>query len=131
MFILLVAALAGTAKAQSALPAGPIDLRPDKAVVYGADGEAMLIGNEDFLFTLAENPDRMVFALDPTRRRLRISPDGKKEFWLACADVRGSAGICPATPANGPQQNDGSRSGGPQLPVGRLPDCPGDPRCPQ
>jgi len=126
------------------------------AKVIGPDGRPMFTAAQDYIFQTYNSTDGQIVEWDRRNGRVRISPDGQPEAWLACADLKpmsiacnvefgvkdGRVVITPATHRAGSRTSGTrgfsvSRSATPQkaptMPSYErgLPACPGDPRCPR
>lgn len=117
-----------------------------KVVAYDAEDKPLFRSDRDFLFGAAGklgNPAGRVFAWDLERRKVRISAAGRPQIWLACSEVKPMSLACSTTlriandgslVISGTGANGGKRGAGSIEPdaatLARLPDCPGDPRCP-
>lgn len=115
-------------------PSDMVRLLGDTAVIYGDDGEAKFIGTPEYIFELADNPERRVRFYDAEHRMVRVSPEGVAGVWLSCREVASTAAFClpPVTRAS-PDRRAASRGGRivDVRPMGAMPACPGDPRCPR
>ena len=119
-----------------------IQLKDAKAVVYGADDTPMYQGNRDVILKAAASTTGDVLAWDIARQKVRISATGKPQVWLSCADLQPMSVACSTSlriSSDGALVIGGSngkpKRGAAATPLdpgvrGRLPDCPGDPRCP-
>lgn len=117
-----------------------------KVVAYDAEDKPLFRADRSFLFgdtAKLGNPAGRVFAWDLERRKVRVSAAGRPQIWLACSEVKPMSLACSTTLriANdgslviaGTGPNGGKRGTGSIEPdaatLARLPDCPGDPRCP-
>ena len=113
------------------------------AVAYDGDDKPLFRSPLAFILKHTGNANGRVFAWDLTRKKVRLSLAGKPQLWLACSDLKGMALACSTslriasdgalvvtgTGIGGPLR--GSGSGEPTAEaLARLPNCPGDPRCP-
>lgn len=113
------------------------------AVAYDGDGKPLFRTSRTFVLAHTGNATGRVFAWDLTSKKVRVSLAGKPQIWLACSDLRGMTLACSTTLRiasdgalvvsgtgnSGPIR--GSGSGEPDAAaLARLPNCPGDPRCP-
>lgn len=120
-----------------------IEFSAPVAVVYDGDGKPLFKASRPFLLTKTGNGSGRVFAWDLTSKRVRVSLAGKPQMWLACNELKGMALACSTTlriASDGALVVSGTGTGGPIRGTGsgeptaealaRLPNCPGDPRCP-
>ncbi len=117
-------------------------LKEGKAVVYGADDMPLYQGTRDFILKSSGSADGSVLAWDIARQKVRISPAGKPQHWLSCADLQPMTVACSTSlriSSDGALVIGGAKGkpmrGADIKPLDpgirtRLPDCPGDPRCP-
>lgn len=117
-----------------------------KIVAYDGTDGALFKADYNYLFGSASklgNPAGHVFAWDLDRKKVRVSAAGRPQIWLACSEIKAMSIACST---NLRIANDGSlvisasgTSGGKRgvdpyeinaAGAARLPDCPGDPRCP-
>ncbi len=119
-----------------------VQLKEPKAVVYGADDMPLYQGTRDFILKSSGSTDGAVLAWDIARQKVRISPAGKPQHWLSCADLQPMTVACSTSlrisgdgalvigGTNGkPKRGIEAKPLDPGI-RSRLPDCPGDPRCP-
>ncbi len=118
-----------------------------KVVAYDAADTPLFKADRGFLFATTGplgNPAGRVFAWDLARKKVRVSAAGRPQIWLACSEIKEMSLACSTTLRIA---NDGSLviagigSGGGKrgsaslepdaATIARLPDCPGDPRCPR
>ncbi|OYY89915.1 MAG: hypothetical protein B7Y45_10160 [Sphingomonas sp. 28-66-16] len=119
----------------------------DSKVVAYDDGDTPLFrADRAFLFggtSKLGNPAGRVFAWDLVRKKVRVSAAGRPQIWIACSEIKPMSLACSTTlriandgslVISGTGLNGGQRGSGPLEPdaatLARLPDCPGDPRCP-
>jgi hypothetical protein len=120
-----------------------VEFSAPSAVVFDGDGKPLFKASRAFLLTKTGNASGRVFAWDLTSKRVRISLAGKPQMWLACSELKGMALACSTTlriASDGALVVAGTGTGGPirgtgsgeptAEALGRLPNCPGDPRCP-
>ena len=113
------------------------------AVVYAGDDKPLFRGQRAFVLGFTGNEAGRVFAWDLTRKKVRVSPTGRPPIWLACSELKAMTLACSTSlriandgtlVVSGVARSGAVRgSGGGDLdPVAlsRLPNCPGDPRCP-
>ncbi len=113
------------------------------AVVYDGDGKPLYRTSRPYLVTKTGNASGRVFAWDLTSKRVRVSLAGKPQMWLACSELKAMALACSTSlriASDGALVVSGTGTGGPIRGTGsgeptaealaRLPNCPGDPRCP-
>jgi hypothetical protein len=113
------------------------------AVAYDGDDKPLFRSSRSFVLTHTGNPAGRVFAWDLTRKKVRVSPAGKPQIWLACSDLKAMTLACSTSlriANDGALVVSGTGTGGPIRGGGtgepsaealaRLPNCPGDPRCP-
>jgi hypothetical protein len=114
-----------------------------KAVVYGIDDKPLFRGARAFILGFTGNASGRVYAWDIARAKVRISPAQRPPVWLSCSELKAMPLACSTSlriASDGALVVSGPKTGGPVRgtgPVeidngalGRLPDCPGDPRCP-
>lgn len=117
-----------------------------KVVAYDANDTPVFKADRTFLFGGASklgNTAGRVFAWDLARKKVRVSAAGRPQIWLACSEVKPMSLACSTTlriandgslVISGIGPNGGLRGSGPieadAATLARLPDCPGDPRCP-
>lgn len=117
-----------------------------KVVAYDANDTPMFKADRTFLFGNASklgNAAGRVFAWDLVRKKVRVSAAGRPQVWLACSELKAMPLACSTTlriandgslVISGIGPNGGLRGSGPieadAATLARLPDCPGDPRCP-
>lgn len=117
-----------------------------KVVAYDASDTPLFRADRGFLFGATSklgNPGGRVFAWDLARKKVRVSAAGRPQIWLACSEVQPMSLACSTTlriandgslVISGTGVNGGLRGNGPieadAETLARLPDCPGDPRCP-
>jgi hypothetical protein len=123
-----------------------VTLNTAKVVTYDDADTPLYKADRNFLFggtSKLGNPAGRVFAWDLERRKVRISAAGKPQVWLACSEIKAMSIACSTSLRIA---NDGSlvitgmgAEGGKRgkepfevnaAGASRLPDCPGDPRCP-
>ncbi|MBY0520401.1 MAG: hypothetical protein K2P79_08260 [Sphingomonas sp.] len=123
-----------------------ITFNATKVVAYDASDTPMFRADRAFLFgngSKLGNPGGRVFAWDLARRKVRVSAAGRPQLWLSCSELKPMSLACSTTlriandgslVISGTGPNGGLRGSGPMEPdaatLSRLPDCPGDPRCP-
>jgi hypothetical protein len=120
-----------------------VDFSTPVAVVYDGDGKPLFRVSRPFLLTKTGNTSGRVFAWDLTTKRVRVSLAGKPQMWLACSELKGMALACSTTlriASDGALVVSGTGTGGAirgsgsgepdAATLARLPNCPGDPRCP-
>ena len=113
------------------------------AVVYAGDDKPLFRGPRAFVLGFTGNEAGRVFAWDLTRKKVRVSPTGRPPIWLACSDLKAMTLACSTSlriANDGTLVVSGAARGGPLRGSGggeldpaalaRLPNCPGDPRCP-
>lgn len=117
-----------------------------KVVAYDAGDAPVFRADRGFLFGATSklgNPAGRVFAWDLVRKKVRVSAAGRPQIWLACSELKPMSLACSTTlriandgslVISGTGVNGGVRGNGPveadAETLARLPDCPGDPRCP-
>lgn len=117
-----------------------------KVVTYDGTDTPLYKADRNFLFGSTGklgNPAGRVFAWDLDRKKVRISPAGKPQVWLACTEIQAMSIACSTTlrvandgslVISGSGAEGGKRGTAPfevnAAGAARLPDCPGDPRCP-
>ncbi|MBX9797161.1 hypothetical protein [Sphingomonas sp.] len=117
-----------------------------KVVAYDASDTPLFRADHGFLFganSKLGNPAGRVFAWDLARKKVRVSAAGLPQVWLACSELKPMSLACSTTlriandgslVISGTGLNGGKRGNGPMeadaATLARLPDCPGDPRCP-
>lgn len=129
----LVAALVLVAQS-STVPADSdrILLKGETAIAYGDDGTPLFKGKRDYLLGVAQNQDGHVTLYDSERRMVRISDPKVPGLWLNCSELLPMKEACGASPPPQSSSRRPSRGGPPRpVPLGAIPACPGDPRCPQ
>lgn len=97
-----------------------LQLAVPRAVVYDAGGAPQFAGGQDYILSVAGNPDGAIHA--STADMVRVSSDGSPELWIRCSDLQTRVGQCAAA---------ASASAAPPMMTRTLPICPGDPRCPR
>jgi len=123
-----------------------ITFNTGKVVAYDASDTPMFRADRAFLFgdgSKLGNPAGRVFAWDLVRKKVRVSAAGRPQIWLACSELKPMSLACSTTlriandgslVISGTGLNGGLRGNGPieadAATLARLPDCPGDPRCP-
>lgn len=118
-----------------------------KVVAYDATDTPLFRADRNFLFGSdgrLGNPAGRVYAWDLVRKKVRVSAAGRPQIWLACSELQPMSLACSTTlriandgslvisgtgPGGG-QRGNGSIEADPAT-LARLPDCPGDPRCPR
>ena len=113
------------------------------AVVYAGDDTPLFRGQRAFVLGFTGNEAGRVFAWDLTRRKVRVSPTGRPPIWLSCNDLKPMTFACSTSlriANDGALVVSGAARGGPlrgssggeldPAALARLPNCPGDPRCP-
>lgn len=113
------------------------------AVAYDGDDKPLFRGSRGFVLTHTGNTAGRVFAWDLTRKKVRISLAGKPQVWLACSELKSMTLACSTSlriASDGALVVSGTGTGGAIRGTGtgepsaealaRLPNCPGDPRCP-
>lgn len=117
-----------------------------KVVAYDAGDQPLFRADRAFLFggtSKLGNPAGRVFAWDLSRKKVRVSAAGKPQIWLACSELKAMPLACSTTlriandgalVISGTSVGGGVRGSNPieadAATIARLPDCPGDPRCP-
>jgi hypothetical protein len=120
-----------------------VEFGTPSAIVYDGDGKPLFRASRPFLLAKTGNASGRVFAWDLTSKRVRVSLAGKPQMWLACSELKAMALACSTTlriASDGALIVSGMGNGGPIRGGGsgepdaealaRLPNCPGDPRCP-
>lgn len=123
-----------------------ITFNAGKVVAYDANDTPVFKADRAFLFGDASKLGNMagrVFAWDLVRKKVRVSAAGRPQIWLACSELKAMPLACSTNlriandgslVISGIGSNGGLRGGGPieadAATLARLPDCPGDPRCP-
>ena len=113
------------------------------AVVYDGDDKPVFRSPRSFILSQTGNAAGRVFAWDLTRKKVRVSLAGKPQVWLACSELKAMTLACStslriasdgALVVAGTGTGGAVRGGGSGEPdpvaLGRIPNCPGDPRCP-
>ncbi len=122
---------------QSAELTGPV------AVIYDGDDKPLFRGSRPYIIKQTGNAVARVFAWDLTRKKVRVSLAGKPQIWLACSELKAMTLACSTslriasdgalvvagTGTGGPIRGNGSGEPSADA-LARLPNCPGDPRCP-
>jgi hypothetical protein len=131
--LLIALVAAPPAPSASGLPDSDIvALKTDSAVAYGDDGKPLFRAPRDYLLRVAGNPDGHVTQYDAENRMVRISPAQAPGVWLSCAEVAPMKNACAAgTPSRGPTRRPSRGTTAKPTPLGAIPACPGDPRCPR
>ena len=119
------------------------ELTVPSAVAYDGDDKPLFRGSRTFLAAHTGNTASRIFAWDLTRKKVRISLAGKPQIWLACSELKAMTLACSTSlriASDGALVVSGTGTGGPIRGAGsgeptaealaRLPNCPGDPRCP-
>ena len=117
-----------------------------KVVAYDGTDTPLFKADRNYLFGSASklgNTAGHVFAWDLDRKKVRISAAGRPQIWLACSEIKTMSIACATTlriandgslVISGSGSNGGKRGAEPYeinaAGAARLPDCPGDPRCP-
>lgn len=117
-----------------------------KVVTYDGADTPLYKADRDFLFGSTSklgNSSGRVFAWDLDRKKVRISAAGKPQVWLACSEIKAMSIACSTAlrvandgslVISGSGSEGGKRGTAPfevnAAGAARLPDCPGDPRCP-
>lgn len=117
-----------------------------KVVAYDAADTPLFRTDRAFLFGTSSklgNPAGRVFAWDLVRKKVRVSAAGRPQIWLACSELAAMSLACSTSlriandgslVISGTGAGGGLRGSGPieadAATLARLPDCPGDPRCP-
>lgn len=117
----------------AAQPAGSemITLKGESAVAYGDDGKPMFRGPRDYVLAAAKNKDGHITLYDAERGMVRISDKGGTGVWLSCTELLPMENACSAMLPAPSARHRPSRGGGAHpAPLGSIPACPGDPRCP-
>lgn len=113
------------------------------AVAYDGDDKPLFRSPRTFILKQTGNTAGRVFAWDLTRKKVRVSLAGKPQIWLACSDLKAMTLACSTslriasdgalvvagTGTGGPIRGNGSGEPSAEA-LARLPNCPGDPRCP-
>ena len=113
------------------------------AVAFDGDDKPLFRASRSFLLTHTGNTAGRVFAWDLTRKKVRVSLAGRPQIWLACSELKAMTLACSTSlriASDGALVVSGTGTGGPIRGTGsgeptaealaRLPNCPGDPRCP-
>jgi len=113
------------------------------AVVYDGDDKPLFKASRSFVLAHTGNGSGRVFAWDLTRKKVRVSLASKPQIWLACSELKSMALACSTSlriASDGALVVSGTGTGGAIRGSGsgeptaealaRLPNCPGDPRCP-
>ena len=113
------------------------------AIAYDGDDKPLFRGSRGFVLTHTGNSAGRVFAWDLARKKVRVSLAGKPQIWLACSELKSMTLACSTSlriASDGALVVSGTGTGGPIRGSGsgeptaemlsRLPNCPGDPRCP-
>jgi hypothetical protein len=122
---------------QTAALSGPV------AVAYDGDDKPLFRSPLAFIIKHTGNATGRVFAWDLTRKKVRVSLAGKPQIWLACSELKAMVLACSTslriasdgalvvsgTGTGGPIRGNGGGEPDPAM-LARLPNCPGDPRCP-
>ncbi len=122
---------------QAAELSGPV------AVAYDGDDKPLFRSPRTYILTQTGNAAGRVFAWDLTRKKVRVSLAGKPQIWLACSELKAMTLACSTslriagdgalvvsgTGTGGAIRGNGSGEPSAEA-LARLPNCPGDPRCP-
>ena len=112
-----------------------VQLKGDTATVYDRDGKALLVGSRAYIGLLAGSTGK-VAEWDVRGDKVKLQGVGQ-ETWLACRELRPMAVACTLLPTTNNagdlvlapvERSELTRNFGG---MGRLPVCPGDPRCPR
>lgn len=119
------------------------DLSGTIAVAYDGDDKPLFRTSRAFILKHTGNAAGRVFAWDLTRKKVRVSLAGKPQIWLACSELKAMTLACSTSlriASDGALVVSGTGTGGPirgnvsgeptAEALARLPNCPGDPRCP-
>jgi len=118
----------------SAEPANPdsVVFKGETAVAYGDDGKPVFHAKRDYLLGVAQNPDGHVTLYDAERRMVRVSDLKMKGIWLNCSELLPMKEACgAATPRPWAGRRPSRGAAVRPEPLGAIPACPGDPRCPR
>lgn len=124
-----------------------MQFKAETAVVLDAEGNSLFRADRKFVLGFARNAQGRVYEWRPAQRTVRLSASGQPAVWLGCDDLQTMIIACTKlrlavqpdrsiriseTVRRPPLRGSSELQGDTSPPnARRVPNCPGDPRCPK